>query len=320
MREFKFYMRLILIVFVMSCQTVFAAHDDGYCWYNIRVSAFPTGKGLVYATNDYDDDVEPEESNFSDEVVLKFVEEGEARIKTYNKPKEGYQFNGWYSYLSENNVPQVLRTQDSYFGDIFDPPLYYNWSDNDDEEHYPEEPDEIIGAFGKVGCNATIVIDNFIRVDSIYYLDGREFTEEDTVGFKTFALSYVFGDIRDDICPSIDNPANDVGDKVTLTTIPYFDYMSSEEGETEYVRLSFKNWTDTQGNTYEDIKLEVEVKDLETYTAHYKLERMSTGIAGIYLEKEARSPVYDLQGRKVRPFSRQKGLYVRKGKKYLRAE
>ena len=302
----------------MSCQTVFAAHD-GYSWYHVRVSAFPTGKGLVYATNDYDDDMEPEESKFSDEVVFKFVEWGEGRIKTYNKPKEGYQFTGWYSCLSENNIPQILLTQGSYFGDELegDPQLNHNWSEDNDEEYYPEEPDEIIGVFGKVRCNEDIVIDNFTVVDNIIYIDGQEITEKDTAALGSFVFSLVFGTIRNKICPSIDNPANDVGDKVTLTTIPFFDYLPSEEDETEYVRLNFKGWTDTQGNTYEDIKLEVDVKGLETYTAHYKLERMSTGIHGINLEKEDHSPVYDLQGRKVRPFSRQKGLYVRKGKKYL---
>jgi hypothetical protein len=335
MKKTTFYIRSLCLSLCLSCLTTFAgglSDAEGYYWYHVRVSAYPTGKGLVYASHGLDEDEEAIKSKLSDEVILKFVEEKNfnASINVYNKPNEGYQFNGWYYNLPEFDFSQNYISNNSYIGgDFLGENLgYVNTSDNE-EEHYSEEPDtDILGVFGKVSCGFSIDNVEFFQNednDDIHvYIDGKEINDANANdALKSFIARCLFGNISKDISVMLDNPGNDVGDKLTITTAPYFDYLplDNEESEvdtTEVARLKFVGWTDTHGNKYDDVELAVDVIEVETYTAHYRIETLNTGIHQLGIKKEDNMPTYDLYGRKVRLMDGKHGLYISKGRKYIK--
>ena len=82
-------------LFALMGLSAFAETDDKYHWYYDRVEANPTGKGLVYAS---DDRVEPSEADYQSVVEKQFVVYSlpSTSLFVWAKPAAGYQFAGWF--------------------------------------------------------------------------------------------------------------------------------------------------------------------------------------------------------------------------------
>lgn len=284
----------------------FASDDNGYYWYHNHVSAYPTGKGLVYATHDKDngEPAPPTQEQYKEEMTVKFCSTSSSEsLFVFNQPAEGYRFNGWFS-VEDGKLGDYI-TKDSIIGGFFeDGRLVYTHSDDDNEEHYNEIPDnDFTAAFGRVNYEA--------EVDNM-----EELKEQigDILGLVIhFSLKYM------DL--SISNPCNEIGDTIVLHTEPmYIDYKVGDSGdntEIENYRLEFTGWTDSEGNTHSGCDLKATVKGPNTYTAHYVLTFPTLlNIKSASQGQRDFHPHYDLQGRPIQQVSKP-SLIIKNGKKVL---
>jgi hypothetical protein len=302
---------MFLLLSLLNIHATYAgglSDDEGYYWYHSRVSSYPTGKGLVYAQLSGDSALtEPTEEMFSEQIVLKnCTETSSSELHVYNKPFDGYNFNGWY--WAENGKPAGFITKDSIIGGIFNNNfLSYTHSDDKETEYYSETPDnDILGIFGRVSYD----IDIDYNMDSLFVLLQKDTIDDESRDSSMAGLFYMF--TSDYIKVGMDVPDNEIGDIVTLHVdsiksqsksvayddeeMVYYVYLDSADS----YRIAFRGWTDTKGNKYNSPELKVNVTEAETYTAHYEyvfnLVVDDTSVKGIIDGNFKEQTIYDMNG------------------------
>lgn len=309
----------LLCVTVIFVQKAKAWDDKNYYWYNIKLAAYPSTKGLVYAYTDVSPNSLPNAEQYKEELNIQRCTRwagsqgflGEVIFCAIAKPTSDYNFAGWYSVGDDQN-PEKLIMQHSeawkyfYYGEegyneflyntfgedywdlyAFDgigKLKYYSTEDNDNDYYEYAPLNSIYAVFGKV--NADFLIDNLEEMlisESESQIDEGSLKENVLRFASWFAESNSF-DVQ------ISKPANDVGDKITLT----FDANVEDKNEEEFW-FTFKYWTDSKGNKFYDKDLKLTVTEKETYTCHFAFTNgENDGIKQI--NGEGKTAIYDLNG------------------------
>jgi glycosyltransferase involved in cell wall biosynthesis len=309
---------MALALVLCCCGNVLAGDDFGYYWYHTHVAAYPTGKGLVYATQD--SNVEnPNPELFAEEMTVKFVNNSsDADLYLFNRPAEGYGFNGWYRW-EDGQVSSFLSWNTSVFG-LFSPSsLSSTWSEDNETEHYSEDPnDEVVGVFGRVSIKRDV--DNLNEVIAA------------VPDSEVFGAMFIIGGILDNMEFSIDNPCNEIGDNVMLSAAEvYKDSVTSVDEITGVETKEYKDvvvftgWTDTKGNHYTSSELKLKVTEHEVYTAHYQfIDNSSSGIKSLPINESKIHKAYSLSGAVLTSGKEEElrkklksGFYIINGKKIL---
>lgn len=267
----KFFLALVSLLFSYSAD---AMDDQGYYWYNNHVSAYPIGKGLVYATEDRE--YVPTDADYKDDMTLRFyTDSSSSSIYVYGKPVGDYQLVGWY-WAKDGKIdtivsPCLMDENMVEFGDILSPPLKSTNSEDNIEEHYSDEDlNDILVVFGKVRTDLSLDMSMYMFEDT---------PEMNLSMILLTQMTYQY------LKPSINIPANDVGDVVEISTLTsYTDYLEKDtfyvdldysERVTDYDMpnnsIDFQYWTDSKGNKIYDPCFSITVTEKETYTAYYRL-------------------------------------------------
>lgn len=125
--------------------SAFAETDDKYHWYYDKVEANPTGKGLVYASEEGTD---PTEADFQASVEKQFVVYSlpSTSLFVWAKPAAGYQFAGWFPDY-DVSMASLLSASESTAISV----STMSESEDDIVEGYGFEPDATYyGVFTKV--------------------------------------------------------------------------------------------------------------------------------------------------------------------------
>lgn len=296
--------------------------DNGYYWYKNKLSVYPVGTGLIYATADSPNSL-PEAEQYKEELNLNCCTGwpgsqgglfGEPIFDAIAKPTSDYNFIGWYSVGDDKNPGKLILKHNSeawkyfYFGEegykeylhnrygedwdryaydrIGD--LEYYWTEVNDHDYYDYAPlNSIYAVLGKV--NVDFIIDNipeFAISESEGQIDKASLKEEVLELARWFTELSLF-DVQ------ISKPANDVGDEITLT----FDASVEDKTFSSGVGFAFKYWTDSKGNKFYDRDLKLTVEGKDTYTCHFRLTGVADGIEKITGESESKTVIYDLNGR-----------------------
>lgn len=281
---------LLFLLFSLNTTAMAGGDSEGYYWYHNRVSAYPTGKGLVYAVPE-GEGIEDESSiPFTDEITVKFCSDSDQGLVLYQKANEGYGFNGWYNMIEGRPDTLITLFGSQIGGFLGSGSLHRTSSDDNESEYYSEEPDNnLCAVFGRVNHSLSFEIEDY------------EMTQE-----KYAYMWFLFYRAMDTII-SIDNPSNELGDQIRLSANSLFEYYSVNEyydidyeedsiinneliSDTLSVeRFIFKGWKDSKGNIYTDSVLTVIVTEPETYVAHYVLESDLFIVAGNFYDSVFRS-------------------------------
>ena len=186
----------LFVAMLLSTAASFAGGDSGYYWFYSQISAYPTGKGTVYADTS---SVAPQAADYAETVDVKYVQQGSSygTAYVYAKPADDYLFAGWYT-TSASGTDSLLSTL---------PATSLSLTTSTSSESY----DELVDDYYSITPEETI---NAVFAKVIARLaSGHEY----------------MGTV------SIDNIANDNGDAVTLTAVDTlenttFDYWLDSKG------------------------------------------------------------------------------------------
>ena len=237
MRKLVFRKVLLLFAFVsLAVLPVYAGgHEAYYYWFHNHLSAYPTGKGLVYGTEnpDISSSSDLTEEDWKDEMTCKYYGmDRNIEFYAFAKPAPGYQTVGWYS--ADNGVPgefldkNHFRSYVNSFGEgIIDPEseidtsfvvfnsfllsyiLDCTSSEDDLNEYYSSEPNnELMAVFGKVGID--------MQLDSMFDVNLYDTIPQEEDNLSILADFLFFSDQWIKLKPYISKPANDVGDRIEL--------------------------------------------------------------------------------------------------------
>lgn len=149
---------------------------------------------------------------------------------------------------------------------------------------------------------------------------------------EAFWAMLIIGSILDNMEFSIDNPCNEIGDNVMLSTAEvYKDSVTSVDEITGVETKEYKDvvvftgWTDTKGNHYTTSELKLKVTEHEVYTAHYLfIDNSSSGIKSLPINESKINKAYSLSGAVLTSGGEEElrkkgknGFYIVNGKKIL---
>jgi len=277
----------------------FMASLQGFAWNNLwlRVEAYPTGAGKVYASSDR----EAKEKGLVDMQPVSEIKEPRQMSDSFvwAEPAEGYLLAGYArdngNAVFEDGTDEQVRVneQTGAFTSIWDDEQFWNGNsttsqlDAEEALEYLEEPTDYIFAVFTKGDVARVAEDSY-----------------------TADYSDNFGYV---IASKLDN---NVGEAVTFTAKPDKSYHLAR-------------WTNSAGVTVSTKPgIKVGVKGGEIYYAHFAsgapaegeedvIDDLTDAIEGIKAEagKDA-GATYDLSGRMVK--AGKQGIYIQKGKKIAR--
>lgn len=229
------YKSVFCLLFLMISLRVFAWDDasDYYRWYYTSVKAYPEGRGSIFLT----EEVPPSDNDYVGSYSLKvyniedFFDFFNDIMTLYYKPASGYQMVGLYNNnngipgdfkmksianslcasaigLSDEEIGMFIGYDRVTFGgynfQLGDHTLNCEYSDNNDREYYPTQPNnDFLAVFGKVNIDMAASVDK----ELVYFYEGSEETTKLSMLMKGWQ----------GLTPTISKPANDIGDLITLS-------------------------------------------------------------------------------------------------------
>ncbi|MBQ9362515.1 MAG: hypothetical protein IJT97_03735 [Bacteroidaceae bacterium] len=222
------------MLFVAMGLSAYAEADDNYYWFYNQVEAAPTGKGVIYASDGTTEPMSADDYAASMEVKSEVQGFNFSSLYVWAQPAAGYQFAGWFTSATDETTFSECVTTDAISAISI---TTEQVTEDETVEGYGFEPDATYyGIFTKV---------------KVQYATGQE-------SVAMLEISKV---------------ANDTGDELTITAIPY--------DET----VQFDYWTDSQGNKITENPYTFTVSDIETYTAHFSGESIITFDFGEFASK-----------------------------------
>lgn len=266
MRKFNFKKALLLFTFVLlAVLPIYAGGADEltYYWFHNHLTAYPTGKGLVYGTEDPEvssSDLTAED--WKDEMTCKYYStDPSLEFYAFAKPAPGYQTVGWFrndngvpgEFMINNSVRSLLNIIGDYineseidpiqvtfnpFLNIADLSFDYSWnfasSYDDSIEYYSCEPDnDLMAVFGKVGID--------MQFDRFDFPGINEANQDAIQREKLFQLHTTWKEMQ----PYISNPANDNDDRIELGVNQSFSQIAYGKKDTVVERYEYVEKIDT---------------------------------------------------------------------------
>lgn len=237
--------RLVLAA-TLACASVLNAVAGGEDWYayNVQVEAYPTGAGVVYAT----------EETVEDESTIEYAASQNLEITTqavtingYAQAAEGWQFIGFAKDYLDENEEWVHDDVVTVAPDDWASFCLLTLDNGVGSKHFDEEAQAEVS-------------DDSLTVAGLMPLDPNNY-------FRAL-FTHVAADVNPDQramgIVTIDKLVNDIGDQVTLTAIPASEFNS------------FKNWTLDGEVVSAEAELKVTVSGVANYVANFTDSRTIT--------------------------------------------